>query len=210
MRLRSWLILAALVLTPLIFSRASPRPALGWKELASAGEAVAPAQGEVQSLAAELNRLFGTRVQACPGQVENAAAISGDRVLYNPGFLQSIGHPHSVFGVLAHEWAHHFRHHVDEVGSTWDKELEADYYSGAALRLTGRHKDHYEAFLGALAGGGSHTHPAGSRRVLSIEKGWKEAAGGPLAVGLPAPARTPPGPPALPLGSWPPDRSPAP
>ncbi|MHB2018980.1 MAG: M48 family metalloprotease [Candidatus Xenobia bacterium] len=188
--------LTTLMLGCLLFFHPVPaRAAVTWWGPAGAPmqEATAPAEPYIQRMADELNRLYGMNIQIMQGSVPNAAAVMGSRVLYNASFFQRLGDPNLVFGVLAHEWAHQFLHHVEQGGSTWPREIQADTYSGALLELTHRPLQPYLAMIERLSGRGSATHPDGQSRAQAVQKGYNEAeTGGAVALGLPVtPGTTP-------------------
>ena len=118
--------------------------------------------------------------------IENAAAVAyGGRryVLYNPNFINALdrrtGNQWASISVLAHEVGHHLKGHtISGQGSNPAIELEADEFSGYALRKMGASLADAQATMKLIANEtGSATHPGRSNRLSAIEDGWESAGG---------------------------------
>ncbi|HEX6845967.1 MAG TPA: hypothetical protein VF144_03260, partial [Chitinophagaceae bacterium] len=118
--------------------------------------------------------------------IENAAAVAygGKRyVLYNPNFINALdrrtGNQWASISVLAHEVGHHLMGHtVSGQGSQPATELEADEFSGYALRKMGASLADAQATMNLIASEhGSATHPGKANRLAAIEDGWESAGG---------------------------------
>ena len=116
--------------------------------------------------------------------IENAAAVAygGKRyVLYNPNFINALdrrtGNQWASISVLAHEVGHHLKGHtVSGQGSRPATELEADEFSGYALRKMGASLADAQATMRLIANeSASSTHPGKSSRLSAIENGWASA-----------------------------------
>jgi hypothetical protein len=116
--------------------------------------------------------------------VPNAAAVilKNERyILYNPTFINDIdeiaGSRWASISILAHEIGHHLNGHtLNNSGSRPDLELEADEFSGFVLRKMGATLAESQiAMKIAASQKASHSHPARSNRLASIDKGWKHA-----------------------------------
>ena len=115
----------------------------GWSVPVSNFASVAEGQQIIQNIldAVELSANFEIR----QANVQNAAAVAygGKRyVLYNPNFINALdrrtGNQWASISVLAHEVGHHLKGHtVSGQGSQPATELEADEFSGYALRKMG-------------------------------------------------------------------------
>ena len=135
--------------------------------------------------------------------IDNAAAVAygGQRyVLYNPNFINALdrrtGNQWASISVLAHEIGHHLLGHtVSGQGSNPAIELEADEFSGYALRKMGASLEDAEATMKLIASeNASATHPGKASRLSAIEKGW--ASGGQQLPGRDVAKTTPPSRPA--------------
>ena len=116
--------------------------------------------------------------------IENAAAVAygGKRyVLYNPNFINALdrrtGNKWASISVLAHEVGHHLKGHtVSGQGSHPATELEADEFSGFALRKMGASLEDAQATMKLIANqNATATHPGKSSRLSAIENGWASA-----------------------------------
>jgi hypothetical protein len=116
--------------------------------------------------------------------VPNAAAwINESRryILYNPTFIQSVRvstrTDWAAISILAHEIGHHLNGHtLTREGSRPNTELEADEFSGFALRKMGASLDEAQAAMRLLASEqGSLTHPPRNQRLSAIQRGWFRA-----------------------------------
>jgi hypothetical protein len=118
--------------------------------------------------------------------IGNAAAVAygGKRyVLYNPGFINALdrrtGNKWASISVMAHEVGHHLMGHtISGQGSNPTIELEADEFSGYALRKMGASLADAQATMNLIASqNGSATHPGKANRLSAIEEGWESAGG---------------------------------
>ena len=116
--------------------------------------------------------------------IPNAAAwVEGDKrlIAYNPNFLNEMlsqtDTEWSVRSILAHEVGHHLQGHtIQGRGSRPAIELEADSYSGAAVRWLGGTLDNAQVAMRTLAPErGSNTHPGRQDRLRAIGNGWHDA-----------------------------------
>jgi hypothetical protein len=131
--------------------------------------------------------------------VANAAAVTygGKRyVLYNPNFIRQLdrasGNRWASISVMAHEVGHHLEGHTDAgQGSHPAIELEADEFSGYALRKMGASLQDAQSAMQLIASQrASSTHPGKHNRLSAIENGWSMAnreMGGSMAKTKPAP-----------------------
>jgi hypothetical protein len=110
-----------------------------------------------------------------------AASIRGTEryITYNPNFFAEIksgtGTNWSVYGVMAHQIAHHLIYHTSEPdGIRHDLELEADQYSGFILGKLGATLEQAQACMKLInSDQGSSTHPPKSQRLEAIQMGWE-------------------------------------
>ena len=132
--------------------------------------------------------------------VGNAAAwVEGNKrmIVYNPNFMNDMlsqtGTDWSVRSILAHEVGHHLQGHtIQGGGSRPDIELEADSYSGAAVRWLGGSLEEAQVAMSVLAPErGSSTHPGRRDRLAAISSGWEDAGGSRGATGREAPESRP-------------------
>lgn len=116
--------------------------------------------------------------------VPNAAAVvyQGKRyILYNPSFIAAMdkaaGTPWASVAVLAHEIGHHLNGHtLDGKGSLPAIELEADEFSGFALRKMGASLSEAQIAMRIIATAkATRTHPARTDRLMAIANGWNRA-----------------------------------
>jgi len=116
--------------------------------------------------------------------VRNAVATmdGGKRViLYNTLFLEKFKADSrtqwAAYSVMAHEIGHHLNgHNFDETDPAKRKpmELEADKFSGSALRLLNATLEDAKAGIELFAlEGETQTHPLGSARREAVASGWK-------------------------------------
>jgi hypothetical protein len=128
--------------------------------------------------------------------IENAVAtlINNQRyILYDPRLLNHAdtnSHAYwSSMSILAHEIGHHLQGHtLEKGGSTPDKELEADRFSGHVLYKMGAS---LEQAIAAINRYGSDTdtptHPSKYKRINAIKNGWESAAGQRYEAAVPPP-----------------------
>lgn len=114
-------------------------------------------------------------------------------LIYNPNFMKhmefSSGSEYTTLSIFAHEIGHHFYGHADVSnywGLTlhpWEKETQADYYSGFVLaKLGAQPKDLETTQRLIFSMWPSETHPDSFNRISSIVKGWKDGGGVAVAV----------------------------
>jgi hypothetical protein len=102
-------------------------------------------------------------------------------ILHNPSFIAAMdkaaGTPWASVAVLAHEIGHHLNGHtLDGKGSLPAIELEADEFSGFALRQMGASLSEAQLAMRIVANAkATRTHPARSDRLLAIAIGWNRA-----------------------------------
>lgn len=101
-------------------------------------------------------------------------------VTYDPNFFDKINedanNKWAAISILAHEIGHHLNNHsLNNDGSTYAYELEADKWSGFVLRKMGASLKDAQSAIATLKERKkpSKTHPPKQERLLSIEKGWR-------------------------------------
>ena len=156
----------------------------GWSVPRQNFASVAEGQQIIQDILDAVGRSANFEIRQA--NIENAAAVAygGKRyVLYNPNFINSLdrrtGNKWASISVLAHEVGHHlYGHTVSGQGSQPATELEADEFSGYALRKMGASLADAQATMNLIANqNASSTHPGKSSRLAAIEKGWASAGG---------------------------------
>ncbi|MCP2038174.1 hypothetical protein [Chryseobacterium sp. HSC-36S06] len=128
--------------------------------------------------------------------IENAVAVMIDNkrsILYDPRLLNHADTNSNFYwssmSILAHEIGHHLQGHtLDKYGSTPDKEIEADKFSGHVLFKMGAS---LEQAIAAINRYGSDTdsesHPSKQKRIAAIKSGWESAAGQRYESAVPPP-----------------------
>ncbi|MBC7774394.1 MAG: thrombospondin type 3 repeat-containing protein [Phycisphaerae bacterium] len=117
--------------------------------------------------------------------VENALATNdGPRriILYSTVFLKKFNEDArtrwAAYSVLAHEIGHHFNGHdfgEPNPGKRKTMELEADRFSGSALRLLGANLDEAKAGIETFALQGEQAmHPSAKARTEALANGWNQ------------------------------------
>jgi hypothetical protein len=122
---------------------------------------------------------------AASTKVPNAAAAMYKNkryIFYNPAFVAAIGKVSgeskwTATAIFAHELGHHFFGHTDKkMSSSPDIELEADAFTGYALRKMGATLEESQLSIRMIASRrGSFTHPARHDRLEWIAAGWSLA-----------------------------------
>ncbi len=123
-------------------------------------------------------------VMECPNTDNCFAAVqNGNRlIVYDGAFMRRVNDmtktkDWGALSILAHEIGHHLQGHtIVEGGSDPNKELEADEFSGFVMYQMGASMQEAQAAIQKLTtdyDGG--THPPRSKRLSSIEKGYKNA-----------------------------------
>ena len=156
----------------------------GWSVPMQNFASVAEGQQIIQNILDAVGRSANFEIRQA--NVQNAAAVAygGKRyVLYNPNFINALdrrtGNQWASISVLAHEVGHHLKGHtVSGQGSQPATELEADEFSGYALRKMGASLEDAQATMKLIASENTTaTHPGKSNRLAAIENGWKSAGG---------------------------------
>lgn len=113
--------------------------------------------------------------------VENAvAAIQNDErvILYNPEFIMNVynmTNSHwSYVSVIAHEIGHHLSGHTFVGKSLFQREIEADRFSGFVMRRLGATVDQATASL-RLFDQSPSSHPPKNDRINAVIVGWNSA-----------------------------------
>lgn len=154
----------------------------GWSVPIQNFASVAEGQQIIQNILNAVGRSANFEIRQA--NIENAAAVAygGKRyVLYNPNFINALdrrtGNQWASISVLAHEVGHHLEGHtVSGQGSQPATELEADEFSGYALRKMGASLEDAQATMKLIASENTTaTHPGKSSRLSAIEKGWESA-----------------------------------
>ncbi|WP_396636084.1 hypothetical protein [Maribacter sp. R77961] len=101
-------------------------------------------------------------------------------VIYDPNFFTKINkkadNRWAAISILAHEIGHHLNNHsLNNDGSSYAYELEADKWSGFVLRKMGASLKDAQSAIATLKEqkSPSRTHPPKKERLLSIERGWR-------------------------------------
>lgn len=156
----------------------------GWSAPVSNFASVAEGQQIIQNILNAVGMQANFEVRQA--NIDNAAAVAygGKRyVLYNPNFINALdrrtGNQWASISVLAHEVGHHLKGHtISGQGSQPASELEADEFSGYALRKMGASLADAQATMNLIASeNGSATHPGKANRLAAIQNGWESAGG---------------------------------
>ncbi len=155
----------------------------GWNVPMNNFASVAEGRAIIAEILDAVDRNANFEIQSTT-RVPNAAAVnSGGRryVLYNPNFINQLdrasGNRWASISVLAHEVGHHLEGHTDGgQGSNPSVELEADEFSGYALRKMGATLADAQAAMQLIASNyESVTHPGKHNRLTAIKNGWNVA-----------------------------------
>jgi len=147
---------------------------------------------ELNDIVYKLNYIYGSSItlQIYPTPLKAMATGQG-LVFIDPSLVETEDY-NAVFGVLAHEWAHETLGHIPQVflqqwmsGNTFEvnifnqqKELEADYYAGRALKM---YNLPLQPFLNVLIKYNSsmdythpylRSHPSTQERIDAATKGY--------------------------------------
>jgi Zn-dependent protease with chaperone function len=102
-----------------------------------------------------------------------ATVAEGNRlIVYDRRLSPLVGYT-GAMTIIAHELGHHFCRHVGEPGNP-KRELEADRFAGAAMRMAGFALNEALAAVPILAERPSKSHPGRSTRIETIRRGWTE------------------------------------
>ena len=139
------------------------------------------AKGIIQEILDAVN-ITETVEVASSTRVPNAAAVmyrNKRYIFYNPAFVAAIGKVSgeskwTATAIFAHELGHHFFRHTDKkMASNPDIELEADAFTGYALRRMGATLEESQLSMKMIANRrGSLTHPGRHDRLAYIAAGW--------------------------------------
>jgi hypothetical protein len=142
-----------------------------------------------------------------------ATIINNKRyIIYDNNFLNNLdrytGTKWASISVLAHEMGHHYYNHlISSKGSTPDKELQADYFSGYVMAKLGATLNEATAVMRKISPvAASATHPGAADRVNAIQSGWNYAKGldtstnNTPSISAPQPQQNPP--PAANTAGW--------
>lgn len=125
------------------------------------------------------------KVMECP-ETRNcfAAVMNGQRfIIYDGAFMQQLEDATetdwSATSIMAHEIGHHLQGHTLTMGgSSHQKELEADRFSGFVLHQLGATLDESLIAIRTIGSmSASASHPGRVARLDAIRKGWTEADG---------------------------------
>lgn len=108
-----------------------------------------------------------------------ATVCDGNKVIvYDRRLSDTLGYD-GAQAVVAHELGHHVCQHLitassDSYERGRQKELEADRFAGATLRLLGFSKDSISGFASIMADQPSRFHPGRVDRKNAISSGWSD------------------------------------
>ncbi|MEZ0609699.1 M48 family metalloprotease [Fibrella sp. WM1] len=123
------------------------------------------------------------KIMECP-ETRNcfAAVMNGQRfILYDGVFMQQLEDETetdwSAVSIMAHEIGHHLQGHtLNSGGSSHQKELEADRFSGFVLHQLGATLNEATVAIRTIGSySASSSHPGRTSRLDAITKGWTEA-----------------------------------
>ena len=95
-----------------------------------------------------------------------------DVIVYDRSLSKQVGFS-GAMGIIAHELGHHYCRHLYKPPSA-SHEIEADRFSGAALRLAGFSRAEALAMTVILSRRPSAKHPARHEREKAILEGWND------------------------------------
>jgi hypothetical protein len=102
-----------------------------------------------------------------------ATVQDGNRIIvYDRTLSREIGYGGAMM-VIAHELGHHYCHHL-ETSADPMKELAADRFAGAAMRLSKMSLDAALSAVRILAERPSKSHPGRIDRIKAITEGWND------------------------------------
>lgn len=110
----------------------------------------------------------------------NAFATTCDgtpAIVYNRKLTSIVGGDGAEF-VVAHELGHHFCRHIAhgpvDAKANFARELEADRFAGATMRMMGRSLEATLLVTRVLAPDSGESHPTKKARVAAITEGWNK------------------------------------
>lgn len=115
--------------------------------------------------------------------IKNNVDLLEKYILYDLEFFNQInalaGTSWAATSILAHEVGHHINgHSLNNIGSTYKFELEADKFSGRILGFMGATLEEAQAAMNTKKSEeASSTHPAKRDRLAQIKLGWENAKG---------------------------------
>ncbi len=142
---------------------------------------------EARSVINEIISVMNLKVnfEVREANVPNAGAVVYNNkrfILYNPSFIKQIDRAAKTdwasISILAHEIGHHVLGHTFKSGGNlYQQELDADQFSGMALKKMGATLEESQAAMILVASDrASATHPARISRLDAIAKGWYKVA----------------------------------
>ncbi len=142
---------------------------------------------EARSVINEIISVMNLKVnfEVREANVPNAGAVVFNNkryILYNPNFIKQIDRAARTdwasISILAHEIGHHVLGHTFKSdGNSYQQELEADQFSGMALKKMGATLEEAQVAMNLVASDrASATHPARTNRLDAIAKGWNAVA----------------------------------
>jgi hypothetical protein len=150
--------------------------------------ATANAHSVIDSIVQQVGLSRNFTIVSAKIETGGATFTNGNRyIIYNPRLIELIQGSSAArwtaLAILAHEVGHHLNGHFDKGGgSTPDREIEADEFSGFVVaRLGGGRADAVRAVAGASVNG-SNTHPMRRYRIEAVVAGWSHGATGRPAV----------------------------
>lgn len=144
---------------------------------------VSEARSVINEIIAVMNLKVNFEVREA--NVPNAGAVVFNNkryILYNPNFIKQIDRAARTdwasISILAHEIGHHVLGHTFKSGgNSYQQELEADQFSGMALKKMGATLEEAQVAMNLVASDrASATHPARTNRLDAIAKGWNAVA----------------------------------
>lgn len=101
-----------------------------------------------------------------------ATVLDENRLIVYDRNLSPIAGYNGARMIIAHELAHHYCKHLGTLSSP-NKELQADAFSGVAMRLMGQSLDNALAVAKLFNKRPSVSHPTAQDRIQAITDGWK-------------------------------------
>ena len=153
------------------------------------GELARPATEPYKSIVADIDRQWSMNAPVYESaQVSSPHVSRGGCIFYNPVFIAAFlrgetdehGEPDKtsmLYAIMAHELGHIEHHDYERKGSSVEKELEADRFSGYTLERMGIPRANITPFysLGGDEFSGVHDHGFSNERISAFDQGWKAA-----------------------------------